>query len=209
MAQIVTFEVVGAAAGAAEGVIETMATFADPTELTGRDTDHEGIIFDIFGDHGTGANEGRTAYGVTTDNRTVGTEGSTFPDECLGIDAVNREMSTRCRDIGEDAGRTAEHVVLNLYAFIDGNIVLDTDTIANADIIANIDILTQRAVLAEAGTTLDVAEMPYLCAFADFYIIIDKTTRMYEILFHIFDHELRGLHEFINGRRRGRGAGWP
>ena len=175
---------VGTATGAFKGVVETLSTLADPAKLTGRDTYHEGIVLNILGDDGTGTDEGGTAYGVTTDDCAVGTEGSAFLDERLGIDAVNREMGTGCRDIGKDAGGTAENIVLNLYAFIDGYIVLDTNTIADADIVADVDILTQRAVLAQVGTLLNVAEVPYLRAFANLYIIIDVTAFVNVVFIH-------------------------
>ena len=181
-----------------ESVVETLATFADPAELTGRNSYHKGVVLDILGNDGARTDEGRAAYGVTTDNGTVGTEGGTFLDECLGIDAVNREMGTGCRDIGENAGGAAEHIVLNLHTFIDGNIVLNTDAIADADIVANVDILTQGAVLAQTSTLLDMAEVPDLRAFADFYVFVNITTRMYEIFFHIIYHELHELHELYS-----------
>lgn len=175
---------VSAAASAFKGVIETFATFTYPAKLTGRNTYHEGIVLNILGDDGTGTDEGGTAYGVTTDDCAVGTEGSPFLDERLGIDAVNREVGTGCCDIGKDAGGTAEHVVLNLYTFIDRHIVLNTDTIADAGIVADVNILSQGAVSAEAGTLLDMAEVPNLCAFAYLYIVIDVTAFVNVVFLH-------------------------
>lgn len=175
---------VSAAASAFKGVIETFATFTYPAKLTGRNTYHESIVLNILGDDGTGTDEGGTSYGVTTDDCAVGTEGSAFLDERLGIDAVNREMGTGCRDIGKDAGGTAENIVLNLYAFIDGHIVLDADTIADADIVADVDILTQRAVITQTSTLLDMAEVPYLRAVAYLYIVIDVTAFVNVVFIH-------------------------
>ena len=128
--------------------------------MTSRNSYHEGVVFDILSDDGARADKGRAANGVTADDGAVGTKGSAFLDECLGIDAVNRKVGTGCRDIGEDTGGTTENIILYLHTFIYGYIVLDTDAIADADIVANIDILSQRAVLTEAGTFLDMAEVP-------------------------------------------------
>ena len=167
-----------------ESIVEAFATFTDPAELTGRDSYHKGIVLDILGNNGAGTDEGRVTNGVTTDDGAVGTEGGTFLDECLGIDAVNREVGTRCRDIGEDAGGTTENIVLYLHTFIYRYIVLDANAIANADIVANVDILPQRAVFAQSSTLLDVAEVPYLRAFADFYIVIDVTAFVNVVFIH-------------------------
>jgi len=167
-----------------KGIVETFATFAYPAELTGRDSYHKGIVLDILSDNGAGADESRAAYGVSTDDGTVGTERCAFLDECLDINAVDREMGTRGRDVGENAGGTAENIVLNLHAFIDRDIVLNTDTIADADVVADVNILTQGAVLAKAGPLLDVAEVPDFRAIADFDIVVDVTRRMNVIFIH-------------------------
>lgn len=167
-----------------ESVVETLATFADPAELTGRNSYHKGIVLDILGNDGARTDESRAAYGVTTDDCAVGTEGSTFLDERRGIDAVNREMGTGCRDIGEDTRRPAENIVFDLYAFIYRYIVLNTDTIADADIVADVDILTQGAVLAQTSTLLDMAEVPDLRAFTNIYIVIDVTAFVNVIFIH-------------------------
>ena len=175
---------IGTTTSTFEGIIKTTATFADPAELTGGNSDHQGKVLDVLSDNRAAANKGTFANGVTTDDGAVGSEGGAFADECLGIDAVNGEMGTWCRDIGEDAGWAAEHIVFYLHTFIDRHIVLDTDTIADADIVADVHILTQRAVLAEAGTTLDMAEMPDLRTLANLYIVIDVTAFVNVILFH-------------------------
>lgn len=167
-----------------EGVIETLATFADPAKLTGRDSNHEGVILDILSDDRTAADKGRAANGVTADDGAVGTERGTFLDECLGIDAVNREVGTGCRDIGEDAGGAAENIILYLYTFINGYVVLDADAIADTDIVTDVHILAQRAVFAEPGTLLDMTEVPYLRAFANLYIVIDVTAFVNVIFIH-------------------------
>ena len=86
---------------------------------------------------------------------------------------MNRKMSTRCSDIRENAGRAAEHIVLDLHPFVYGHIVLNADAIANADIVGHIHILSQGTMSTYHCATLDMAEMPYLRAFTDGGTLID------------------------------------
>ena len=83
------------------------------------------------------------------------------------------EMSTWHKDIGKHTGRTAEDVVFKLYALVDGNVVLDANAITDFDVITDIHILPKRAVLANDGTALHMAEMPNLGAFTYRDIVID------------------------------------
>ena len=98
---------------------------------------------------------------------------------------MNREVGTWHKDVGKHTGRTAEHVVFKLHALIDGNVVLDAHAVAYLDLRANVDILPQRAVLAQNGTLLDMAEMPHLGAAAYLDAIVDIGTLVYEnIVYH-------------------------
>ena len=63
---------------------------------------------------------------------------------------------------------------------------MDTNPIANLHVVAHIDILSQRATLANHGTLLNMAKMPYLGAFAYRDVIVDITTFVYVIIFHTF-----------------------
>ena len=42
------------ATGADQAVIQPMATLADPTDLPGRNTSHQGIIYYVFSHNGSG-----------------------------------------------------------------------------------------------------------------------------------------------------------
>ena len=75
--------------------------------------------------------------------------------------------------IGKDAGRAAEHIVLQLHALVEGNIVLYFAAVADPYMIADIDVLPQRAALSDARAALEVAEMPDLRALADLHILVD------------------------------------
>ena len=166
---------VGAAAATLETAVETLATLAHPTDATGGNACHKGIVGNIAGDNGSGGYEGGTTNSVTADNGAIGTERRSLFNQGLGIYSMNGEMGTGRSDIGEHTRRTAEHIVLNFNALIHRNIVLYANAIADAHIIADVDILTQTATTAKDGSALDMTEMPYLGAIAYRDSIIDIT----------------------------------
>ena len=75
-------------------------------------------------------------------------------------------------------------MVLQLNAFVDRDIVLDTDTISNPDIRADIDILSEGTVVAQRSAFLDMAEMPYLGSIPDGYTVVDVTALVNIETFH-------------------------
>ena len=96
---------------------------------------------------------------------------------------MHGKMRPWCGHIGEDATRTAEHVVLNFNAFVNRDIVLHAHAIAYLHIVSHIHVLAQRATFAYHGTRLDMTKMPDLGACANAHIVIDITTLVYIIWF--------------------------
>ena len=132
---------------------------------------------------------------MTANDCAVGSKGGSLLNQSLGIDAMHREMGTGRGDIGEDTRRTTEDIVLYLNSFIYRHVVLDANSIADADIIAYVDILTKTATAAKNRPTLNMTEMPYLCAIAYRNSIIDITRRMDKIFLLGHNHKIRGaLH---------------
>ena len=96
-------------------------------------------------------------------------------------------MGAWCGHVGEHATRAAKHIILNFNAFVNRNVVLNANVIADYHVVAHVHILPKRAVFANHGTRLDVAEMPNLGAFADAHVVIDVTAFVYIIVFfHLF-----------------------
>ena len=170
---------------ALKGGIEAFATFAHPADLSGRHAGHQCVWFHVFGHNGASGDEGALAYRMATDHSAVGTQRGTFAYLGLGIDAMYGKMGARCSHIGEYAARAAEHIVLNLNAFVDGDVVLHTNIVANLYVIAYVDILSERAVFTNYRTFLDMAEMPDFGSFADANIVIDVTAFVYVLVVHI------------------------
>ena len=52
-------------------MIKSFPTFTHPTDLFCRIAHHQGMVRDIFCDHGAGAYEGILANGVAADNRAL------------------------------------------------------------------------------------------------------------------------------------------
>ena len=167
-------------------MVEAFATFADPADLSGGHASHQGIGLHVFGHHGAGSDEGALAHRMATDDSAVGTQRGTFADAGLGIHAMHGEMCAWRGHIGEHTARSAEHIVLDLNAFVDGDVVLHTDVVTDVDVVAHIHVLSEGTVLADDGTFLDVAEVPDFSTLADAHIIIDVTAFVYVIVVHNF-----------------------
>ena len=178
------FFFVRSAAVAVERGAEAFAAFADPANLAGGYASHQGVGFHVFGHHGAGGDEGALAHGMAADHGAVGAQRGAFADLGLGVDAMHGEVGTRRGHVGEHAAWAAEHIVLDLDAFVDGDVVLHADIVTDMHIVAHVDVLSEGAVLADDGTFLDVAEMPYLGAFANAYVFIDVTAFVYVKIIH-------------------------
>ena len=172
------------AAGAGQAVIQPKAALADPSDLPGRHAGHQGVIFHIFGHHGTGGNHGAASYRMTAHYRAIRAERCAFAHARTRVNSVHREVRPRSIYIREYAGRAAEDMVLYLDALVDGNIILDPDTIPYADVIRNVHVLTQGTVRPDDSPSLDMAEMPNFCTGADLDAVIHVTALVNEKVLH-------------------------
>ena len=117
-------------------------------------------------------------------NGAVGSERSSLAYARTRVNAMHRKMRPWSTHVREYARRATEYVVLQFYAFVDGYVVLDTDTVSDPDVVRNIDILSQRTVAPDDGSFLNVAEMPDLRSRADGHAIVDITAFMNEEVLH-------------------------
>ena len=137
-----------------------MAALAYPPYLPGRNAGHQGVIFHILGHHGSGGDQGAAPHRVTAHYRAIRAQRCAFAHARTRINSVHREVRPRSIYIRENAGGTAEDIVLDLDSLVDGNVILDTDTIADAGVVSHIHILAKRTVRSDHSPPLDVAEMP-------------------------------------------------
>ena len=161
-----------------------MAALAHPPYLPGRNTGHQGVIFHIFGHHGTGGDQGAASYRVTAHYRAIRAERCAFAHARTRVNSVHREVRPRSIHIRKYAGRTAEDIVFYLDALVNGNIVLDTDPIAHADVVTNVHILAQGTVRSDDSPFLNMAEMPNFRSGADLDAVIHVTALVNKIVLH-------------------------
>jgi hypothetical protein len=93
-------------------------------------------------------------------------------------------MRPRSNYIREYAGRTAEDIVLDLDALVNGNIVLNPDTVPYVNVVTHIHILSQGTVRSYDSPSLDMAEMPNFCTGADLDAVIHVTALVNEKVLH-------------------------
>ncbi len=172
------------AAGASKAVIQPTAALADPSDMSGRNSGHQGIIFNVFRHNGTGGNQCAAPYRVTAHYRAIRSERCALAHARTRINSVHREVRPRSIYIREYAGRTAEDIVLYLDAFVNGNIVLDPDTIPDVNVVSHIHILSQGTVRSDDSPSLDMAEMPNFCTGADLNTVIHVTALVNEKVLH-------------------------
>ena len=158
----IPFQPVFPTARAGETVVEATAALAYPPYLPGRNAGHQGVIFHIFRHDGSGSDQGAAPYHVTAHYRAIRAQRCAFAHARTRINSVHREVRPRSIYIREYAGGAAEDIVLKLYSFVNGDIVLDTDTVADADVIAHIHILSQGTIRSDHSPPLNMAEMPNL-----------------------------------------------
>ena len=162
-------------------VIQHLAAGADPSGLSGRYADHERVVGHVGRDHRARADEGAAANRVAADDGGVGSDACAGPDARRHI--VRRPLGIPCpwrQIIGKHAGGSQKYIILDLYALVHGNIVLNFDAIADDDPVGNVHILPQGAVLTDDRAGLDVAKVPDFCAAANADPVVDVAAAVYE-----------------------------
>ena len=121
---------------------------------------------------------------MTAHDRAIRAERCAFAHARTRVDSVHREVRPRSIYIRENAGRTAEDVVLYFDALVDGDIVLDTDSVADAGVVPNVHILPQGTIRSDHSPPLDMAEVPNFRTGADLDAVIHVTALVNEKVLH-------------------------
>jgi hypothetical protein len=153
---------------------ETFARSAHPSNPPRRISDHQREIRDIPGDNGAGADEAKHAERMAAHHRCIRSDRCPLADRRGPELILARDVGARIVDVGENAARSAKHVVSQLDAVIDRHIVLDLASVADPNVGTNHDVLSDRAILADHGAGKDMAKMPDLGALTDHRAVIDK-----------------------------------
>src|ERR1017187_5288155 len=141
---------------------------AHPGGAASGDTHHQGVFRHILGHDGAGGNKRISANGRAAHDGRVGADRGAFADDRLLVHVPAHDFAARIDDVGQNAGRPEEDVVLDDGAGVEGNVVLDLDVVADLDMARHQDVLPKVAAGADFGVRHDVAKVPDLRAFADF-----------------------------------------
>ena len=171
-------------ARAGEALVQPAAAFADPADPAGGDACHQGIIGNVVRDDGPGGYQCAAADGVAADDRAVRAQARALAYARTRKDAMRRKVRTGRIHVGKDAGRPAEDVVFQVHAFVDRDVVLDTDAVADRYPRTDVDVLSEGAVAADDGAGLDMAEVPYLRPGSDGCAGIHVAALMHESVLH-------------------------
>ena len=110
---------------------------------------------------------------MATDHRAIRAQGRALAYARTRINAMHRKVRPWRAHVREYARRTTKNIVFQFYAFVDGYIVLDSDTVSDPDVVRDIDVLSQRTVAPNDGSLLNMAKMPDFRSRADGYAIVD------------------------------------
>src|ERR1043165_9166882 len=91
-------------------------------------------------------------------------------------------MTAWGEDVGEDAGRPAEDVVLQRHTLIDRDVVLDLHVVAYLGPGHDDDILSEIAPLADPCSRHHVTEVPDLASLSDLRAVIDVRAFVNEVV---------------------------
>ena len=169
---------------ASEAFVQTAATLAHPPYLPGRHAGHQSIILYVPCHHGSGCDHGATPYRMAADHRAVRAQGRALAYARTRVNAMHRKVRPWRSHIREYARRATENIVFQFYSFVDGYVVLDSDTVPYPDVVRHVDILPQRTVPPDDGSLLNVTKMPDLRSLADGYSIVDIRAFMNEEVGH-------------------------
>src|SRR5262245_14748096 len=125
---------------------EPSPCLAHPADTLGRHPRHQCMGRNITCHHGTCGNETVFPEHVATHNRGVGTDGCAAFDQRVLKFAFALDLRARVVDVGEHTRWPAEHTILQSYALIDGDIVLDFYVVADRHLWANHDVLANVAI---------------------------------------------------------------
>src|SRR6185437_349246 len=153
---------------------EPLAALTHPAHPAGRHSHHQSVRGHIGRHHGARPDEGELAERGAADDRGVGADRRTPLHEGLAILVFPGDVASRVQDVREDAGGTAEDVVLEVDPLVDGHVVLDLHVVADPGTRHHDDVLTEARALADHGALHHVTEVPDLRAGTDDGAFVQK-----------------------------------
>src|SRR5439155_821977 len=157
---------------------------ADPPDPARRDAAHQPIGEDAAPDHRARPDQGVLPDGNAADDRRIGTDRGPSLHQGALVLVFARDVAPGSHHVGEHAARSTEHVVLQLHALVDGDIVLDLHVRPDAGARHHHHVLPQIAALADDRARHHVAEVPDLGSPADDGAVVDVGGLVNEVVCH-------------------------
>jgi len=120
---------------------------------------------------------------MTTNNRCIRTDGSTFFNQGFIILALSYYGTSRVFYIRKNHGWSQENLIFTDHSLVDRYIVLYFNIISKYYIIGNKNILSKIAIFTEHTAPHDMAKMPNLRPFPYAGSLINNGAIMWEIIF--------------------------
>ena len=148
-------DVTSAADGAGDGplyrsgICELDPALADPARSPPRNAGYQRKVRNIPSDHGSSADERVAANGDAADDGGISSYRSAAHDQRLAVLILSRDVAPRIDDVGEYHAWATEDIVLDRYAFVDGDVVLDADVVAEDGATGDENALTEGAAFTD------------------------------------------------------------
>ena len=128
--------------------VDAVRTNAHPTDDPSGVSRNQRKMRHVLCHHRPGTDKGISPDGNTAHDGTVGAESRTSANQGRTQFIHAPDFATRIKHVGEDHRRSAEHVIIESHAFINGDVILDFDPVANVHIGPNDNILSYPTILA-------------------------------------------------------------
>ena len=122
--------------------IQLMAAFAYPANLFCWDSGHESMVRNVLGNYGSSGYHGIFPNSMAADNCSISAYRSSFFVQGFLVPCWSFWIfASRIGVIGKYHRRSAKHIILYFYSFIDGYVVLYFDMITDYYVIGYVDVL--------------------------------------------------------------------
>lgn len=182
---------------AAQWQIKLLTIFTHPTNLASRNTNHQGIVWNVTIHYGSSTNESEGPDSDPAYNRTIRTQRRPTPYKRIQILIFSLDQGTRVVHIGEHHARPAEHPLFKSNIVIYRNIILYFAVITDNYLITDKDILPQRNARSNASTCANMDKMPDAGACANLRAVVNDRTGVLIVIHCLFTRSGLRWHENI------------
>ncbi len=164
------------------GFGQALPTATGPAHLASGVPDHQGVVGNISGDDGRGADETIASEGDSAQYGGVGTDGGPFSHDGRLELKASIDVASGSGDVGKDRRGSAKDVVLQDDAVVDRDVVLDLDPVTDDDRGGDVDVLSEGTAGTDARSFAYVGPVPDAGVGADAGALGDDGCGVSEIL---------------------------